>query len=164
MKHLTNLIENYFGKEQTLLLESSNRDLINFKVNFVLSEAKKAVKKTRVAPWGGEKWLETNPKIQKNSLVRDKVNGKTIVYHSFIINLLPAKESGVNVCACATSDCARTCLHQSGNIGMLVGKTQARFRKTWYLYKFRFVRFYFQIYNKSYCCIYYYKGILLSKT
>lgn len=130
MKHLTNLIENYFGKEQTLLLESSNRDLINFKVNFVLTEAKKAV----AAPWGKESWLETNPKIQKNSLVRDKVNGKTIVYHSFIINLLPAKESGVNVCACATSDCARTCLHQSGNIGMLVGKTQARFRKTWYLY------------------------------
>ena len=80
------------------------------------------------------KWLETNPKIQKNSLIRDKVNGKTVVYHSFIINLLPAKESGVNVCACATSDCARTCLHQSGNIGMLVGKSQARFRKTWYLY------------------------------
>ena len=135
MKHLTNLIENYFGKEQTLLVESTNRDLINFKVNFVLSEAKKAVtKKTGDAPWGKEKWLETNPKIQKNSLVRDKVNGKTVVYHSFIINLLPANESGVNVCACATSDCARTCLHQSGNIGMLVGKTQARFRKTWYLY------------------------------
>ena len=134
MKHLTNLIENYFGKEQTLLVESTNRDLINFKVNFVLTEAKKAVKKAGAAPWGGEKWLETNPKIQKNSLIRDKVNGKTVVYHSFIINLLPAKESGVNVCACATSDCARTCLHQSGNIGMLVGKTQARFRKTWYLY------------------------------
>lgn len=134
MKHLTNLIENYFGKEQTLLVESTNRDLINFKVNFVLTEAKKAVKKAVAAPWGKESWLETNPKIQKNSLVRDKVNGKTVVYHSFIINLLPAKESGVNVCACATSDCARTCLHQSGNIGMLVGKTQARFRKTWYLY------------------------------
>ena len=88
MKHLTNLIENYFGKEQTLLVESTNRDLINFKVNFVLTEAKKAVKKAGAAPWGGEKWLETNPKIQKNSLVRDKVNGKTIVYHSFIINLL----------------------------------------------------------------------------
>jgi hypothetical protein len=132
-----NLIERYFISNQNLLLENSNDELINFRVNFVLNEAKTGKKEKEVyhkAPWGNESWLETNPKIQKNAYVHDNVSGKNIVYHSFIINLLPAKESGINVCACSTADCARTCLHQSGNIGMLVGKTAARFRKTWFLY------------------------------
>ena len=129
MKHITNFFDNLFVKENWILNENNNENVFNFKVNFVLTEAKDPA-----VPWGTEKWLETNPKIQKNAKIRDAVGGKTVVYHSYIINLLPAKESGINVCACATPDCERTCLHQSGNIGMLVGKTAARFRKTWYLY------------------------------
>ena len=138
MDHLISLFDHFCQQNEKLLNESVNQDIINFNVQFVLSEAKTSVSKKKVskikAPWGKESWLETNPKIQKNAYVRDQVHGKTIVYHSYIINLLPAKESGINVCACATADCAKTCLHQSGNIGMLVGKTAARFRKTWYLY------------------------------
>ncbi len=129
MEHIKNFFENFFNKQTWILNENNNEDVFNFKVNFVLTEAKDPA-----APWGTEKWLETNPKIQKNAKIRDAVGGKTVVYHSYIINLLPAKESGINVCACATPDCERTCLHQSGNIGMLVGKTASRFRKTWYLY------------------------------
>jgi hypothetical protein len=138
MEHLISLFDHFCEQNQKQLNENINEDIINFRVQFVLSEAKTTVsskKSSKVkAPWGKESWLETNPKIQKNAYVRDKVHGKNIVYHSYIINLLPAKESGINVCACATPDCAKTCLHQSGNIGMLVGKTASRFRKTWYLY------------------------------
>lgn len=142
MEHLSNLFEDFFLKSNFLLKESTQSDTITLKANFelcktgtdtILIEANSKYRTKR--PWGSsEDWLDTNPKIEKNYLIKDVINKKRIVYHSFILNLLPATESGINVCACASADCARTCLHQSGNIGMLADKTKSRFRKTWFLY------------------------------
>jgi hypothetical protein len=101
---------------------------------FVLSEAKRGGEK----PWeGSETWFDdkSNPKILKTKSVESfRKGGKTVEFESFILNLLPASQSGLNVCLCATADCARHCLHTAGNVGALADKTISRARKTWMLF------------------------------
>lgn len=107
-----------------------------FKAEFVLEEARK-IKEDK--PWGNERWLDKNPKIEKTASVnafrtRDERGVlKELVFEPYLINLLPAKQSGINMCMCATKECAATCLHTAGNIGALMDKTMSRLRKSWFL-------------------------------
>lgn len=113
--------------ESALKLESP----LKFKVNFLLKEAK-APKERK--PWNSrEDWIAGNPKVEKNTdLEAIKKNGKQVEFQTYLINMLPAKQSGVNLCMCSSKACAATCLHTSGNIGALVNKTVSRLRKTWF--------------------------------
>jgi hypothetical protein len=123
--------------------ESVNYDeTINFQAEFVLSELKSIQPQKEIKyPFKSEDWLGTNPKTDKTELNLDSLkaddsfgyaeSGKNIEFKSFIINLLPAKQSGFNMCMCASKACAATCLHTSGNIGGLVDKTVSRLRKSW---------------------------------
>lgn len=97
------------------------------KAEFLLEESKK--------PWGDEKWLDdSNQKIIKTSYVDEFTKqGKKLIFEPYIINLLPAKQSGINLCICATKHCAATCLHSSGAIQYLVNKTMGRLRKSWFI-------------------------------
>lgn len=115
----------------------SFNDPIRFQAKFVLIESDE-----RGFPFKPEKnWLGTNPKTDKTTLNLTDLKaddsfgsynaGKTIEYKSFIINLLPASQSGFNMCLCASASCAATCLHSSGNIAALVDKTVSRLRKSW---------------------------------
>lgn len=108
---------------ETVVDESTVR---KFDAAFVLEEATK--------PWNKrEDWLTVNPKVDKNATLKAfKKDGKDVVFETYLINLLPAKQSGLNLCMCASKACAATCLHTSGNIGALVGKTVSRLRKTWF--------------------------------
>lgn len=106
-------------------------DAITAKGEFVLEEARKPRKET---PWGSETWLDSNPKIEKTKGVNSfKMKGKRLVFEPYLINLLPAKQSGINLCICATKHCAATCLHTAGNVGALMDKTMARLRKSWFI-------------------------------
>ena len=88
---------------------------------FVLEEARKQT------PWGSEKWLYSNPKIEKTKGVKNfTMGGKKLIFEPYLINLLPAKQSGINMCICATKHCAATCLHTAGNVGALMDKTMSR--------------------------------------
>lgn len=103
---------------------------ISVNVEFVLEEAKK-VKNT---PWDRETWLDSNPKIEKTKSVSSfKMRGKKLIFDPYLINLLPAKQSGINLCICATKHCAATCLHTAGNVGALMDKTMSRLRKSWFI-------------------------------
>lgn len=100
------------------------------KAEFVLEEARKPRKET---PWGSEKWLDSNPKIEKTKSVSNfTADGKKLIFEPYLINLLPASQSGFQICICATKECAATCLHTAGNIGALMDKTMSRLRKTWF--------------------------------
>jgi hypothetical protein len=93
----------------------------------------------RKTPWKSrEDWFdedEDNSKIGKNKAMnRFKKGGRPVEFRSFILNLLPASQSGLNVCICATGDCARHCLHTAGNVGALADKTISRARKTWMMF------------------------------
>lgn len=108
---------------------------VEFLAEFVLEEA--------VTPWKAkdeenneeEDWLDsTNQKIAKTSSIKSFTkDGKKLVFDPFIINLLPAKQSGINLCMCATKHCAATCLHTAGSVQFLINKTLGRLRKTWFL-------------------------------
>jgi len=107
------------------------------------------------APWRGKQdhrwrnWFSKNPKINKSDLKgREDLNidgvnpeilqrtlGNKGGYHSYIIHLTPAAQSGFITCACASQGCRTTCLQTAGNIGALADKTHARLKKTWYLAK-----------------------------
>lgn len=101
---------------------------------FVLVESRRR----KETPWKStETWFDEdgNPKILKTKSVEQfKKGGKRVEFESFILNLLPASQSGLNVCICATGDCARHCLHTAGNVGALADKTISRARKTWMLF------------------------------
>ena len=94
---------------------------------FTLDEAK--------TPWGSETWLDdSNQKIKKTTNIKAFTRGgKKLVFHPFIINLLPARQSGINLCICATKHCAATCLHTAGAVQFLVNKTMGRLRKSWFI-------------------------------
>ena len=116
----------------SLDLMEGSKEPISMKVEFVLTEARK--KNNEEKPWNNEDWIESNPKLEKTDGVKEfRKNGKTVHFESYLINLLPAKQSGINMCMCATADCAATCLHTSGNVGALVDKTLARLRKSWFI-------------------------------
>jgi hypothetical protein len=103
------------------------------RVEFVLEESRPRKKET---PWGSETWLDTdnNQKIEKTKGVKAfRMGGKRVLFVPYIINLLPAKQSGINLCICATKHCAATCLHSAGNIGALMDKTMSRLRKSWFI-------------------------------
>lgn len=109
------------------------------------------------SPWRGGKnarwshWLSKNPKISKSDLknreelgnetqgisqdVLQKTLGERNGYHSYVIHLTPAAQSGFITCACASAGCRTTCLQTAGNIGALADKTHARLKKTWFLAK-----------------------------
>lgn len=109
-----------------LQFRESSDDTINLRAEFVLEESD--------APWGKENWLDSNPKIKKTKGVKSFTKkGKNVVFVPFLINLLPAKQSGINLCVCATKNCAATCLHTAGAVQYLAAKTMARLRKTWFL-------------------------------
>ena len=100
-------------------------------VEFVLEEARKPRKQT---PWGSEKWLDSNPKIEKTKGVKNfTMGGKKLIFEPYLVNLLPARQSGINMCICATKQCAATCLHTAGNVGALMDKTMSRLRKSWFI-------------------------------
>lgn len=104
---------------------------IKVKAEFVLEEARKPKKEK---PWGSETWLDSNPKIEKTKGVDNfTMDGKKLIFEPYLINLLPASQSGFNLCICATKECAATCLHTAGNIGALVDKTMSRLRKSWFI-------------------------------
>lgn len=104
---------------------------IKVKAEFVLEEARKPRKEK---PWGSERWLDSNPKIEKTKSVKNfTMDGKKLIFEPYLINLLPASQSGFNMCICATKECAATCLHTAGNIGALVDKTVSRLRKSWFM-------------------------------
>lgn len=112
-------------------LEECGCDPIMVKGEFVLEEARQPRKQT---PWGSETWLDSNPKIEKTKGVDSfRMGGKTLVFEPYLINLLPARQSGINLCICATKHCAATCLHTAGNVGALMDKTMARLRKSWFI-------------------------------
>lgn len=99
---------------------------LDFLVEFVLEESS--------SPWGKERWLDSNPKINKTRGVSSFRRGeKTVSFEPYIINLLPAKQSGINLCICATAACAATCLHSAGAVQYLTNKTIGRLRKTWFI-------------------------------
>jgi hypothetical protein len=133
MEHNSVIIPDAYSHFVDLILESdyeikenSDNPIIK-QVEFVLEEASDL-------PWGSESWLEKNTKIEKTKEVKSFTKkGKRIVFVPFLINLLPAKQSGINLCMCSTKHCAATCLHSAGNIGALVDKTMSRLRKTWFL-------------------------------
>jgi hypothetical protein len=108
-----------------------NAGSIKVKAEFVLEEAKKPKKEK---PWGSERWLDSNSKIEKTKSVDNfTTDGKKLIFEPYLINLLPASQSGFNLCICATKECAATCLHTAGNIGALVDKTLSRLRKSWFM-------------------------------
>lgn len=112
----------------SLDLMEGSKEPISMKVEFVLSEAEGE------KPWGKEDWIESNPKLEKTNGVKEfRKEGRAVHFESYLINLLPAKQSGINMCMCATAACAATCLHTSGNVGALVDKTLARLRKSWFV-------------------------------
>jgi len=123
-----NIFETFYTKVSSHLNESVINDdnYLNFEVDFFLEAAK--------TPWKDkEDWLTSNPKVDKNKLLKSfKKDGKDVVFETYLINLLPSKQSGLNLCMCASKACAATCLHTSGNVGALVGKTVGRLRKTWF--------------------------------
>lgn len=101
---------------------------LTVQAEFVLEEARKQT------PWGSEKWLDSNPKIEKTKGVKNfTMGGKKLIFEPYLINLLPAKQSGINMCICATKHCAATCLHTAGNVGALMDKTMSRLRKSWFI-------------------------------
>jgi hypothetical protein len=108
------------------LVEGSEEGPLSMQVEFVLEEASK--------PWKKERWLETNPKIKKTKGVKGfRKDGREVLFEPYLINLLPAKQSGINLCMCATKWCASTCLHTSGAVQFLANKTLGRLRKSWFL-------------------------------
>jgi hypothetical protein len=102
---------------------------------FVLEEASTPWKTKDEDNDEEEDWLDsTNQKIASTSNVKAFTkNGKKLVFEPFIINLLPANQSGINLCMCATKHCAATCLHTAGSVQFLINKTLGRLRKTWFL-------------------------------
>lgn len=110
---------------------NEHSDSVTLKVEFVLEEARQPRKQT---PWGSETWLDSNPKIEKTKGVGNfKMGGKRLIFEPYLINLLPARQSGINLCMCATKHCAATCLHTAGNVGALMDKTMSRLRKSWFI-------------------------------
>lgn len=122
------IFKNFYNAVSSVLNEQSTEEntILKFQAAFVLQEA--------VQPWKKrEDWLTKNPKVDKNRTLKAfKKDNKDVVFETFLINLLPSKQSGLNLCMCASKACAATCLHTSGNIGALVGKTVGRLRKSWF--------------------------------
>lgn len=114
-----------------VLNESEYSDGFNIGGRFILEVSE-------TTPWESpETWLDkdSNSKIEKTKKVnRFTRGGKRVEFRPFIINLIPASQSGLNVCICATGDCARHCLHTAGNVGAMADKTISRARKTWMLF------------------------------
>lgn len=137
----TNIYQNLVDSMFHNINESFGEDeSITFQAEFILTELQQPEPKLPKFPFRSEDWLGTNPKTDKTalnlkSLRTDKTfgehRGKNVEFKSFIINLLPAKQSGFDMCMCASKACAATCLHTSGNIGGLVDKTVSRLRKSW---------------------------------
>lgn len=117
-------------------------------------EYKQYKKEREKSPWGATRWkdwLSKNPKISKSDLknreelgnetqginpdVLQQTLGEKNGYHSYVIHLTPAAQSGFITCACASAGCRTTCLQTAGNIGALADKTHSRLKKTWFLAK-----------------------------
>ena len=118
-------LEKLFESEINILEHQGPASMM---AEFILQEAK--------SPWGNETWLDGigNSKIIKSKSVDAfERRGKKVLFVPYIINLLPAKQSGINLCVCATKHCASTCLHSAGAVQYLINKTLGRLRKTWFI-------------------------------
>ncbi len=65
--------------------------------------------------------VDSNPKTSKNAKVGD---------YTAIMNLLPHKASGKNVCPWASAGCIAACLHTAGNKAYMPAKIRARGART----------------------------------